>query len=36
MKARLFAWAAAVVALFAPAATAASKVSATGCCPFCR
>jgi hypothetical protein len=36
MKTRLLGWTAALVALFATAATAATKVAATGCCPLCR
>jgi len=36
MKARILGLSAALVALFATAATAATKLSGTGYCPFCR
>lgn len=36
MKTKLFGLAAALVALFTTTAAAASKLGATGCCPFCK
>ena len=36
MKMKLFGLAAALVALFATTAAAATKVAASGCCPLCR
>lgn len=36
MKTKLFALTAAAFALFATAATTATKVAGTGCCPLCK
>jgi hypothetical protein len=36
MKSKLFALTAAVFALFATTAAAATKLGGTGCCPFCQ
>lgn len=36
MKTKLFALTATVVALFATAVAAATRVATTGCCPLCR
>jgi hypothetical protein len=36
MKTKLLGLAAALLAMFATTATAATKLAGTGCCPFCK